>query len=100
MKESDEYMFNLFKKKQEPKLIHYLSLFWDPKEEIAIFDPFFREAMKHDVTIIGMRFIEYASPIDKRHVITFKALGTYDNLNKLEASIPEMDCMDIFKQED
>ena len=95
-------MFNLFKKKPEPKLIHYLSLFWDPKEEIAIFDPFFREAMKHNVTIIGMRFIEleYASPIDKRHVITFKALGTCDDLNKLEASIPEIDGMDIFKQKD
>ena len=100
MKESDEYMFNLFKKKPEPKLIHYLSLFWDPKEEIAIFDPFFREAMKQNVTIIGMRFIESDSLIDKRHVITFKALGTYDNLNKLEASIPEMDGMDIFKQND
>lgn len=93
-------MFNLFKKKPEPKLIHYLSLFWDPKEEIVIFDPFFREAMEHDVTIIGMRFIESDSLIDKRHVITFKALGTYDNLNKLEASIPEIDGMDIFKQKD
>ena len=93
-------MFNLLKKKPESKLIHYLSLFWDPKEEIAIFDPFFREAMKHDVTIIGMRFVESASLTDKRHMITFKALGTYDNLNKFEASIPEMDCMDIFKQKD
>ena len=93
-------MFNLFKKKPEPKLIHHLSLFWDPKEEIAIFDPFFREAMKQNVTIIGMRFIESASPIDKRHVITFKALGTCDNLNKLEASIPEIDGMDVFKQKD
>ena len=91
-------MFNLFKKKPEPKLIHYLSLFWDPKEEMAIFDPFFRAAMEHDVTVIGMRFVESDSLIDKRHVITFKALGTYDNLNKLEASIPEMDGMDIFKQ--
>ena len=100
MKESDEYMFNLFKKKPEPKLIHHLSLFWYPKEEIVIFGPFFREAMKHDVTIIGMRFIESASPIDKRHVITFKALGTCDNLNKLEASIPEIEGMDIFKQKD
>lgn len=93
-------MFNLFKKKPEPKLIHYLSLFWDPKEEMAIFDPFFREAMKHDVTIIGMRFVESTSLTDKRHVITFKALGTYDNLNKFESIIPEMDCMDIFKQKD
>ena len=100
MKESDEYMFNLFKKKQEPKLIHYLSLFWDPKEEMAIFDPFFREAMEHDVTVIGMRFVESDSLTDKRHVITFKALGTCDNLNKLEASIPEIDGMDIFKQKD
>ena len=100
MKESDEYMFNLFKKKPEPKLIHYLSLFWDPKEEMAIFDPFFREAMKHNVTIIGMRLIESDSLIDKRHAVTFKALGTCDNLNKLEASIPEIDGMDIFKQKD
>ena len=93
-------MFNLFKKKPEPKLIHYLSLFWDPKEEMAIFDPFFCAAMEQNVTIIGMRFIESDSLIDNRHVITFKALGTYDNLNKLEASIPEMDGMDIFKQND
>ena len=67
---------------------------------MAIFDPFFREAMKQNVTIIGMRFIESASSIDKRHVITFKALGTCDNLTKLEASIPELDGMDIFKQKD
>ena len=93
-------MFNLFNKKPEPRLIHYLSLFWDPKEEIVIFDPFFREAMKQNVTIIGMRFIESDSLTDKRHVITFKALRTYDNLNKLEASIPEIDGMDIFKQKD
>ena len=93
-------MFNLFKKKPEPKLIHCLSLFWDPKEEMAFFDPFFREAMKQNVTIIGMRFVESDSLTDKRHAITFKALGTYDNLNKLEASIPEMDCMDIFKQKE
>ena len=93
-------MFNLFKKNPEPKLIHCLSLFWDPKKEVAIFDPFFREAMKHDVTIIGMGFVESASLTDKRHVITFKVLGTYDNLNKFEAIIPEMDCMDIFKQKD
>ena len=42
-------MFNLFKKKPEPKLVNYLSLFWDPKEEMVIFDPFFRAAMKYEV---------------------------------------------------
>ena len=93
-------MFNLFKKKPEPKLVHCLSLFWDPKEEMVIFDPFFRAAMEHDVTVIGMRFVESDSLTDNRHMITFKVLGTCGNLNDLEDSIPKMDCMDVFRQKD
>lgn len=93
-------MFNLFKKKPEPKLVHYLSLFWDPKEEMVFFDPFFRAAMEHDVTVIGTRFVESDSLTDNRHMITFKVLGTWDNLNDLEASIPKMDGMNIFRQKD
>ena len=93
-------MFNLFKKKPEPKLANYLSLFWDPKEEMVFFDPFFRAAMEHDVTVIGMRFVESDSLTDNRHMITFKVLGTWENLNNLEASIPKMDCMDVFRQKD
>ena len=84
--------------KEEPKIINWMSLSWDPSEHRVSFSTMFELMKTYDLKVVDMTFFSNNHRLDNRNLIDFAVEGTYRNLESFMNAVSLSKDMDQFEE--
>ena len=84
--------------KEEPKIINWMSLSWDPSEHRVSFSTMFELMKIYDLKVIDMTFFSNNHRFYNRNLIDFAVEGTYQNLESFMNAVSLSKNMDQFEE--
>ena len=86
--------------KEEPKIINWMSLSWDPSEHRVSFSAMFELMKIYDLKVVDMTFFSNNPMLNNRNLINFAIEGTYRNLESFSNAVPLSKDMDQFEEKE
>lgn len=84
--------------KEEPKIINWMSLSWDPSEHRVSFSAMFELMKIYDLKVVDATFFSNNPTFNNRNLIDFAVEGTYQNLESFRNAVPLLKGMDQFEE--
>ena len=89
--------FNI-RSKEEPKIINWMSLSWDPSEHRVSFSAMFELMKIYDLKVVDMTFFSNNPTFNNRNLINFAVEGTYRNLESFMNAVSLSKDMNQFEE--